>query len=77
MPAVVRRTHCDPDTVAYVEVGRQNAPAKFWERCDTVLNAAGTLRAGYHASACPSPSTGTTRHDAISARPARRRRTTD
>ncbi|GAA4731368.1 helix-turn-helix domain-containing protein [Phytohabitans rumicis] len=36
-------------TVANIEVGRQNAPAEFWERCDTILNAAGTLRAAYHA----------------------------
>ena len=36
-------------TVANIEVGRQNAPEEFWERCDTMLNAAGTLRAGYHA----------------------------
>jgi hypothetical protein len=30
-------------TVANVEVGRQNAPRKFWERCDQVLSAGGAL----------------------------------
>lgn len=34
-------------TVANVEVGRQNVPREFWERCDDLLAAGGALIRGY------------------------------
>ncbi|MGH4026695.1 MAG: helix-turn-helix domain-containing protein, partial [Pseudonocardiaceae bacterium] len=34
-------------TVANVEIGRQQVPASFWQRCDEVLAAGGTLTRGY------------------------------
>lgn len=34
-------------TIANVEVGRQHVPRTFWQRCDDVLGAGGTLIGGY------------------------------
>jgi hypothetical protein len=39
--------HYGRSTIANVEVGRQNVPRSFWERCDEELQANGTLLAGY------------------------------
>lgn len=41
------RTHYARSTVANVEVGRQNVPRDFWQRCDEVLRADGALLRGY------------------------------
>lgn len=38
-------THYGRSTIANVEVGRQNVPRSFWERCDQALKAGGRLLA--------------------------------
>lgn len=40
-------THYGRSTIANVEVGRQHAPRTFWQLCDDVLSASGTLSGGY------------------------------
>lgn len=40
-------THYTRSTIANVEVGRQHAPRMFWQLCDEVLSAGGTLVSGY------------------------------
>lgn len=40
-------THYTRSTIANVEVGRQHAPRTFWQLCDDVLSASGTLISGY------------------------------
>jgi DNA-binding XRE family transcriptional regulator len=40
-------THYTRSTIANVEVGRQHAPRSFWQLCDDVLSANGTLTGGY------------------------------
>ncbi|MGN9920398.1 helix-turn-helix domain-containing protein [Micromonospora palomenae] len=39
--------HYGRSTIANVEVGRQRAPRRFWERCDEVLDADGQLTAAF------------------------------
>ncbi|MFF4879465.1 helix-turn-helix domain-containing protein [Micromonospora sp. NPDC000668] len=39
--------HYGRSTIANVEVGRQRAPRRFWERCDEVLDAGGQLVAAF------------------------------
>jgi len=38
-------THYGRSTIANVEVGRQNVPRDFWERCEQALSAGGRLLA--------------------------------
>ncbi len=40
-------THYSRSTIANIEIGRQHAPQNFWQRCDDVLGAGGTLIRGY------------------------------
>ncbi|MGH3973947.1 MAG: helix-turn-helix domain-containing protein [Pseudonocardiaceae bacterium] len=40
-------THYSRSTIANTEIGRQHAPRKFWQLCDEVLDAGGTLIRGY------------------------------
>jgi DNA-binding XRE family transcriptional regulator len=40
-------THYTRSTIANVEVGRQHVPRTFWQLCDEVLSASGTLSGGY------------------------------
>ena len=45
--ALAPLVHYGRSTIANVEVGRQNAPRAFWQRCDEVLNASGALLEAY------------------------------
>jgi transcriptional regulator with XRE-family HTH domain len=40
-------THYSRSTIANIEIGRQHAPREFWQLCDDVLGAGGTLIRGY------------------------------
>jgi hypothetical protein len=45
--ALAPLTHYARSTIANVEVGRQHVPRAFWQLCDDVLGADGTLIRGY------------------------------
>ncbi|MFI6763811.1 helix-turn-helix transcriptional regulator [Micromonospora sp. NPDC050417] len=46
---IAQRVHSTRSTVANVEAGRQMVDRVFWQQCDALLNAGGTLLSGYDA----------------------------